>query len=376
MNANERELGSAPESPLSSPLAAIRVRSRLTSYRVLITVAVFMSASAFAGRPTISEDRELKQIDLAAWDCRDKPDGNAKTPDGAERNRLKNRSASDLAGLNLKPMDTAAFLRHLAAFDAQTKGTRRKDLRAAQRPQLEPLEKEIVSFEGYLVLAYAGPPETTNCASTDFHDWHLELFEKPLDHAPKIGDPTPVICEITPRTQNAIFRDNIRMQALAGFIRAPDLTVEPTGHAARKIRVTGYLLWDDEHNGAADVGTSIRTFGANGYHQPWRSTAWEIHPVIKVEALDGTTPLPASSPSPSPSASTPPPKIIPVPSPSASAQRDVVTITQPVRLKIPYGEAVIPRGTKLPVVSHDAKTVRVRYLNAIYPIPITSTDFR
>ena len=218
-------------------------------------------------------------------------------------------------------------------------------------------------------------PRPRNCGSIDFHDWHLELFEKPLDHAPQIGDPTPIICEITPRTQNAIVRDNIRMQALAGFIRAPDMTIEPTGHAARKICVTGYLLWDDEHNGSTDVGTTIRSFGANKYHQPWRSTAWEIHPVIKIEALDAAAALPTMNPSSVPSVPTPSPKTIPAPSPSSSAQHDVVTITQPVRIKIPYGETVIPRGTKLPVVSHDAKTVTVRYLNATYAIPITSTDF-
>src|SRR5438067_4070376 len=267
--------------------------------RLLIgAFGVLVIGIAFAVRPAISEDRELKEFDLAQWDCRDRPQGIAKTPDGAERNRLKNRSMSDLAGLNLRSMDTAAFLQYGAAFDAQTKSTRRKDLTAALRPQLDPREKEIASFDGYLVLAYAGPPESTNCGSMDFHDWHLELFEQPLDHAPRIGDPTPIICEITPRTQNAIFRDNIRMQALAGFIRAPDLTIEPTGHAARKIRVTGYLLWDDEHHGAADVGTTIRTFGANKYHQPWRSTAWEIHPVIKLEALDVATTFPTASPSP------------------------------------------------------------------------------
>jgi hypothetical protein len=83
------------------------------------------------------------------------------------------------------------------------------------------------------------------------------------------------------------------MQALAGFIRAPDFTIERTGHAARKVRVTGYLLWDDEHNGSADVGKTIRSVGANKYHHPWRSTAWEIHPVIKIEALDAAPVSPA-----------------------------------------------------------------------------------
>jgi hypothetical protein len=292
---------------------------------------------------------------------------------------LKNRSPSDLAGLNLKSMDMAAFLQYGAAFDAQTKATRRKDLSAALRPQLDPREKEVVSVVGYLVLAYAGPPESTNCASTDFHDWHLELFETSLDHAPQIGDPTPIICEITPRTQNGIFHDKIRMQALAGFIRAPDMTIEPTGHAARKIRVTGYLLWDDEHNGAADVGTVIRTFGANKYHQPWRRTAWEIHPVIKIEALDSSQVPPATSPAavpPSPAPSIPSPTPASPRSSSPPSQQQFVTITTPVKIKVLYGETTIPQGARLRIVSHDAQTVTVSYLDGSYAIPISSTDFR
>ncbi|MEN3369179.1 MAG: hypothetical protein V7609_1322 [Verrucomicrobiota bacterium] len=297
----------------------MQMTNRLIVFRLLVAVAAFTSLVAFADRPKISEDRELKEIDLKSWDC--PPEGTAKNPDGAERNRLKNRPPSDLAGLNLKAMDTASFLQHVAAFDAQTKTTRRKDLSAELRRQLDPLEKQIVSVEGYLVLAYAGPPESTNCGSMDYHDWHLEVFEKPHDHSPRIGDPTPIICEITPHTQNALFRDNVRMQTLAGFVRAPDMTIEPTGHPARRVRVTGYLLWDDEHNGSADVGTTIRSFGANGYHNPWRSTAWEIHPVIKIEAVDDRAVSPAASPSSTPPVPAASPKKSSVASPSASPQR-------------------------------------------------------
>lgn len=334
-------------------------------------LALFGAGLAFGPPRRISEDRELKEIDLSAWDCRDSLQGSAKTPDGQERNRLKNRSApSILPALPLKSMDTPALLQHVAAFEALTKNMRRKDLSAEARRQLDPMEKEIVSFEGYLVLAYAGPPETTNCGSVDFHDWHLEVFDHPLEHAPQVGDPTPIICEITPRTQNAIYRENIRLQELAGFIRAPDLTIEPTGHPARKIRVTGYLLWDDEHNGRADVGSTIRTVAANGYHQPWRVTAWEIHPVVKLEAIEGTAPV-ATTSSVSPSPTTP------IPTPAASATPpppQSVTLMRPVRMKIPYGEVVLQPGTKLPVVSRDATTVTVRYLGTTSAIPIASTD--
>ncbi|MDP9097473.1 MAG: hypothetical protein M3N48_00570 [Verrucomicrobiota bacterium] len=290
---------------------------------LIVALTMVANACAFAAQP-ISEDRELKEVDLSAWDCRDHPEGRATTRDGVERNKLKNRSVIDLAGLQLPQFDTRSFLRKFAPLEAKMKGMRRKDLKSALRPQLDPLEKKIVSFTGYLVLAYAGPPESTNCGNTDFHDWHLELFEKPLDHAPRIGDPTPIICEITPRTQNAIFRENIRMQALAGFIRAPDLTIEPTGHAARKVRLTGYLLWDDEHNGSADVGKTIRSYGANKYHHPWRSTAWEIHPVIKIEALDAPPVSPVNPASVSPSSTAAIDSATPVPAPPRHRPRPTI----------------------------------------------------
>ena len=53
-----------------------------------------------------------------------------------------------------------------------------------------------------------------------------------------------------------------------------------------------------------------------------------------------------------------------------------VTITQPVKIKILYGETVLQRGLRLPVVSQDSTTVTVKYLDGTYQIPIASTDRR
>jgi hypothetical protein len=108
----------------------------------------------------------------------------------------------------------------------------------------------------------------------------------PSDHPPSVGDPTAIICEITPRTERTIFRDGVRIQALAGFFRLQDASYHATGHKAQKVRVTGYLLWDDDHDGNADVGSTIQWFSKNGLHHPWRSTAWEIHPVMKIEVIE------------------------------------------------------------------------------------------
>jgi hypothetical protein len=245
---------------------------------------------------------------------------------------------------------------------------------------------------GYLGFAYCGPPETTNCADVDPHDWHLEVFEKPPDHPPQIGDTTPIICEITPRTQNAIFKAHIRIQELTAFFRRADLTYEATGHPARKIRLTGYRMWDDEHNGAADVGLTVKRKNPNGYHNPWRQTAWEIHPVLKIEPLE--SPMPPTAPQPTATASTveatPPPSgpsVNPTPAPTAvatpvtvlktpSATPQSITLTAPVMIQIPYGQTTLQPGTKLPVVSRDAQTVVIEYMGAKYPIPASSTDAR
>jgi hypothetical protein len=332
--------------------------------RSLLSVALVALARA-NGAEQISDDRELKEIDLTSWSCVNRAEGSSRSPDSAERNRLKNRFAADLSKLAVTPFDMNSLLKHVADFDAETKSKKRKDLSPDQKRRLEIMEAPLVSLTGYLVLAYPGPGESTNCGSVDFHDWHLEMFDQPSDHPPQPGDPTPIIVEITPRTQNAIYRDGVRVQELAAFFRRNDITYESTGHPAQKVRVTGYLLWDDEHNDATkDVGATIRSIARNLYHNPWRATAWEIHPVIKIERAEAAAHLPSPSPQAIPSA------------PAASTPQQYVTILRAVKIKIPYGETVLQRGMRLQIVSRDATTVTVRYLDSTYPIPIASTDLR
>jgi hypothetical protein len=256
-----------------------------------IKTAAFLclaAATVLASPATIgTEDVELRDLDLTGWDCANQTDGTAKTDDGIERNRMKNRwPPGDLSAFRVEPLDTAAFLKKMHEYDSRIQGKRRGELTADQKNQLDRYENQIVSLTGWLVLAYAGPPETTNCGDATFHDWHLEIFENPSDHAPQISDPTPIICEVTPRTEQRLYRDGIRIQSLAGFFRLQDVSYHATTHKARKVRVTGYLLWDDDHNGSADVGSTVQYFSKNGFHHPWRSTAWEIHPVMKIEVLE------------------------------------------------------------------------------------------
>jgi hypothetical protein len=257
--------------------------SRVNIAVLLGATGAIVLGSLAAIEPT--EDVELRDLNLAAWNCSSKNEGTAQSKEARERNRMKNRWLVNLSGFAVESLDTASFLKKVREYDSRIQGKHRGDLTGAQREELDSCENQIVSLTGWLVLAYAGPPETTNCGDETFHDWHLEIFDKPSDHAPQVGDPTPIICEITPRTERIIYRDGVRIQSLAGFFRLPDASYRATGHAAQKVRLTGYLLWDDEHNSSADVGSTIQRFGRNGLHQPWRSTAWEIHPVMKIEVI-------------------------------------------------------------------------------------------
>src|SRR5207249_6283595 len=65
---------------------------------------------------------------------------------------------------------------------------------------------------------------------------------------------------------------------------------------------------------------------------------------------------------------------VPNPSTSPSSPRFVV-LTQPVKVKIAYGETVLPAGMKLPVVSSDATSIRIKYMGELQTIPIAAARF-
>jgi len=208
------------------------------------------------------------------------------TPDEHERNLMKNREFVRVLPLNVEQLDVASFLRKVATFDAELNATQRADLDAECKQQLLAFENHIVSLTGWLVLTYPCLAESTNCNDGTFHDWHLEVFAQPSDHPPQVGDSTSIICEVTPRTEKQLYDHGVRLLSLAGFLRRSDNSYQPTGHQPRKIRVTGYLMWDDVHNGREEVDTKVTSIGTDKLYRPWRATAWEIHPVVKVEVLE------------------------------------------------------------------------------------------
>jgi len=45
-------------------------------------------------------------------------------------------------------------------------------------------------------------------------------------------------------------------------------------------------MWDDLHNDVEAVGPKVKFVGTNRFHHPWRPTAWEIHPILKLEMVE------------------------------------------------------------------------------------------
>jgi hypothetical protein len=70
----------------------------------------------------------------------------------------------------------------------------------------------------------------------------------------------------------------------------------------------------------------------------------------------------------------PPPTQVPNSS-AAAVTSGFVVLTQPVKVKVAYGETVLPAGMKLPIVSSDAASVRVKYLGEVQTIPIAAARF-
>src|SRR6266568_4379867 len=55
---------------------------------------------------------------------------------------------------------------------------------------------------------------------------------------------------------------------------------------------------------------------------------------------------------------------------AVAASGEFAILLKPVRIKIPYGETVLPAGIRLEVVSRDGRVVRVTYMDSVQSLPI------
>jgi hypothetical protein len=125
-------------------------------------------------------------------------------------------------------------------------------------------ESRAGRVEGYVVEVVEGGVEAANCYSFDERDVHIHV-------APRADAPRAewVVVEVTPRARR-------RASEWGGDWRAEALRRELVG---RRCRFEGWLLFDREH---ADESEQT----APGARGNWRGTAWELHPVTRIEVLE------------------------------------------------------------------------------------------
>lgn len=251
---------------------------------ILIVLLLLIDSSSAKKLP------DLRDLDLSSWGCLEKPDGTARGKSGKLRNRMKNRQWKAVQpGVSLN-WTFDDFIKNTRAYDTELGDLPRDYLPPKKAKRLAAIESQIVSVTGWIVLVYPGPPESCNCESVIYHDWHVELLRKPLAHAPGIGDPTAIVCEVTPRSEGHLYRSGVRLVDLAAYMRLgfpPFMKTYPTGNGPSKVRITGYLMWDDAHASATnDVGEKMESKSKEGYLRPWRASAWEIHPILKIERVN------------------------------------------------------------------------------------------
>jgi hypothetical protein len=134
---------------------------------------------------------------------------------------------------------------------------------------LKQMEAKAVRVEGFLAMAKDGGPEGVNCPPTNRLDTHMELVD--TDQAdPKTNRQKHVVTEVTPWFHEAL--PAWSTQALGNFASyVGGYGASQESRPPTKIRVYGYLFYDEAHAGNAGA---------------WRGTAWEVHPITRIEVLE------------------------------------------------------------------------------------------
>lgn len=128
--------------------------------------------------------------------------------------------------------------------------------------------KKGATIEGYVADVKVGGVESVNCHTHDpqYRDSHIELTLDPMHDA----ENKHVIVEVTPQWRQELAKTGADWST-------PALRSKLLG---RWIKVTGWLLFDEEHTNAAENTNP-------GGTKNWRVTVWEIHPITDIQVLPG-----------------------------------------------------------------------------------------
>ena len=140
----------------------------------------------------------------------------------------------------------------------------------SQVPEIDRLEERAVVVEGYLVRVNQLADGKTYAHLLRRGDIHLEIASAP-DFHPAGSSALRVICEVTVPFQWRREHWNLEgLAPLAGLVSDSLISHSYPGGTpgGARVRLSGYLLDDFVH--CAAVGQT-------------RATAWEIHPVTKIE---------------------------------------------------------------------------------------------
>ena len=146
------------------------------------------------------------------------------------------------------------------------------------RPLAEyaPLERRGVAIEGYVQYMLR---------ATD-GDIHLELQERLPP--PGSSDHSYVTAEITPRWTRG-HRGWRYERLLQVFLPDNGGNVTTWGRAPRRVRITGWLLYDWQYDASLPLGRGTARDRRASEHEAAgrrRVSAWEVHPVTRIEAWD------------------------------------------------------------------------------------------
>ncbi len=127
-------------------------------------------------------------------------------------------------------------------------------------------EHRAASVVGFVRKVKAGGVETCNCHATamEDRDTHIEL----VLHETSTAGTDVVVVEVTPRWRDFAAANNVDWSTAR-------LRKEIEG---KWVRVTGWLMYDLEHETNAENTEPGRASN-------WRRTAWEIHPVTRIDLV-------------------------------------------------------------------------------------------
>jgi hypothetical protein len=129
-------------------------------------------------------------------------------------------------------------------------------------------EAKAVMLEGFLALTKDGGKEGVNCNSNTRLDTHMELADTDAQD-PKTNRNRHVVAEVTPWFREAVpVWTTQNLGQFASYIS--DYKAAAGKNPPTRIRVYGYLFFDEAHATGAKA---------------WRGTAWEVHPITKIEVF-------------------------------------------------------------------------------------------